>query len=156
MNRRTFHQPLRPEPPRTRAATPRPGRLASTGLAVITLTAALLLVWTAAAQAHVWVIPAMQRAYPASMPTTTQTIVLDAAKNEYQGVQVCLRGSQRSVRFTWGAGSDPLIVDNAKLFRVFYVKVTRPTSNLGSRAGWYPGPAGAHAPSARARRSPAG
>ena len=141
MNRRTLHRPPRPEPPSTRAATAaRPGRVLVAGLAVITLTAALLLVWAAAAQASVWVIPAMARAYPASKPKTTQTIVLDAARNEYQGVQVCLRGSQRDVRFTWGTGSDPLIVDNAKLFRVFYVKVTTPTSNLGSHPGWYPDP----------------
>ena len=31
-------------------------------------------------------------------------------------------------------------VDNAKLYRVFYVKVTTPTTKLGSRAGWYPDP----------------
>ena len=36
--------------------------------------------------------------------------------------------------------ADPLIRDNAELFRVFYVKVTTPTTKLGSRRGWYPDP----------------
>ena len=143
MNRRTLHRPPRPEPPRTRAATAaRPGRLLVAGLAVVTLTAALLLVWAAAAQASVWVIPAMARAYPTSQQPTNprESIAIDAARNEYQGVQLCLRGSARRVRISWTADSDPLITGNAQLFRVFYVKVTRPTTALGSKARWYPDP----------------
>ncbi len=141
MNRRTLHRPPQPEAPRTRAAE-RPGRFVVAGLAVITLTAALLLVWAAAAQASVWVIPAMARAYPTTpQPANArQSIAIDAARNEYQGVQLCLRGGQRKVRLTWSTDSDPLITANAQLFRVFYVKVTTPTTKLGSRPGWYPDP----------------
>ena len=39
-------------------------RLTAAGLAICPLTAALLLVWVAAAQASVWVIPTMGRAFP--------------------------------------------------------------------------------------------
>jgi hypothetical protein len=129
-----------PAPTRTRTLDARPTRLSAAGLALITLTAALLLVWAASAHASVWVIPAMSRAYPTSKPGAHQSIAIDAAGNEYQGVQVCLRGGQRTVRLSWSADSDPVIVGNAKLFRVYYVKVTRPTTNLGSRPGWYPDP----------------
>ncbi len=141
MNHRTPRRP--PEPPRTRAAAAtRPGRVAVAAMAVVTLTAALLLVWAAAAQASVWVIPAMSRAYPTTKPGSRQSISIDAAKNEYQGVQVCLRGGTRKVRFSWSADSSPLITDpaNTSLFRVFYVKVKTPTTALRSRAGWYPDP----------------
>jgi hypothetical protein len=141
MNRRTVSRPPRPEPPRSRAATAtRPSRLVVAGLAVVTLTAALLLVWAAAAQASVWVIPAMARAFPTTQPGPSQKVALDAAKNEYQGVQICLRGGERKVTLSWSTDSDPLITGNAELFRVFYVKVTTPTTKLGSRAGWYPDP----------------
>ena len=141
MNRRTLRRPPQPAPQRTRtAAVARPGRLAVAGLAIVTLTATLLLVWAAAAQASVWVIPAMSRAYPTTQPGARQSIAIDAARNEYQGVQLCLRGGDRRVRISWTADSDPLITANSELFRVFYVKVTTPTTRLGSRTGWYPDP----------------
>ncbi len=143
MSHRTPCRPPEPEPPKVRVATvTRPGRLAVATMAVVTLAAALLLVWAAAAEASVWVIPAMSRAYPTTKPGSRQSISIDAAKNEYQGVQVCLRGSNRKVRFSWSADSSPLITDpaNTSLFRVFYVKVTTPTTALRSRAGWYPDP----------------
>ncbi len=141
MNRRTLRRPSRPQPPRARtAAAPWPRRLIVAGLAVITVTAALLLVWAAAAQASVWVIPAMSRAYPTTQPGARQSISIDAAGNEYQGVQLCLRGADRKVRISWSTDSDPLITGNAQLSRVFYVKVRTPTTKLGSRAGWYPDP----------------
>ncbi len=127
-------------PPRVRIAVARPGRHAAFGLAAFTLGILLLLVWVTAAQASVWVIPAMARAFPTSKPGPRQSIAIDAAHGEYQGVQVCTRGSQRSVKFSWADGSDPYITANAELFRVYYVKVTTPTTKLGSRAGWYPDP----------------
>jgi hypothetical protein len=139
MNRRTLYRP-RPEPPRTRTLAARPGRLTVAGLGLVTLIAALLLVWTAAAQASVWVIPAASRAYPGSRPGPQTDIRIDAAQNEYQGVQVCLNGGQRTVRFSWSTGSDPVIVQNTKLQRVYYVKVTTPTSDMRSKKGWYPDP----------------
>ena len=126
--------------PRAQVVTARPGRLAAAGLAVIALTAALLLVWAAAAQASVWVIPAMSRAFPTTKPGLRQTIAIDAAGGEYQGVQVCLRGGDRKVRLSWSADSDPLVVASAQLSRVYYVKVTTPTTKLGSKPGWYPDP----------------
>ena len=55
-------------------------------------------------------------------------------------MQLCLRGGDRKVRISWSTDSNALLVDNAKLFRVFYVKVTTPTTKLGSHAGWYPDP----------------
>lgn len=139
MPRRMHRRPPRPAPPKTRTLA-KPSRLLMAGLAVVTLTAALLLVWTAAASAHVWVIPAMKRAYPQTKPGARQSIKLDAAGNEYQGVQLCLRGAQRKVRISWNVDSDPLITANARLHRVYYVKVTTPTTKLGSRRGWYPDP----------------
>ena len=141
--RRRVHSAPRPQapPPRVRTAVVRPGRHAAAGLAAFTLAIALLLVWAAAAQASVWVIPAMARAYPTTQAGAHQSVELDAAGGEYQGVQVCVRGSgDRKVRLSWSADSDPLIVANARLHRVFYVKVTTPTTKLGSRAGWYPDP----------------
>jgi hypothetical protein len=138
--RRSTGRPPQAAPARARTADARPGRLIGAALAVITLTAALLLVWAASAQASVWVIPAMARAYPGTKAGPTQKVTLDAAGGEYQGVQVCTRGAQRKVSLRWADGSDPLITGNAKLYRVYYVKVTTPTSHLGSRPGWYPDP----------------
>ncbi len=127
--------------PHTRVAVVRPGRLATAGVTFITLTAALLLLWTTAAQASVWVVPAANRAFPTTKAGSRQYVKIDAAGNEYQGVQVCLRGGgDHTATFTWGEGSDPLIVDNAKLHRVYYVTVKTPTTALGSRRGPYPDP----------------
>jgi hypothetical protein len=140
MHRRIARSGPSPAPPRTRTMAVRPGRLTAAGLTAVAVATVLLLVWAAAAQASVWVIPAMARAYPSTKADARQSIAIDAAGNEYQGVQLCLRGGDRKVRISWSADSDPLLVDNAKLFRVFYVKVTTPTTKLGSRAGWYPDP----------------
>jgi hypothetical protein len=140
MHRRTSPGGSPPAPPRTRAFAARPVRLPAVGLAAFTLCVALLLLWAAAAQASVWVIPAMARAFPSTTPGSLQSVKLDAAGNEYQGVQVCLRGADRKVKLSWSTDSDPLITANARLFRVFYVKVTTPTTKLGSRRGWYPDP----------------
>ena len=131
----------RPAPLRTRALAVRPARLTAAGLTLIALGIVLLLVWAAAAHASVWVIPAMDRAYPTTKPGLRQSIAIDAAGNEYQGVQVCLRGGgDHMATFTWSADSEPLIVANAKLHRVYFVNVTTPTTHLGSRRGLYPDP----------------
>jgi hypothetical protein len=119
----------------------RPARLTAAGLTLLTLSAVLLLLWAATAQASVWVIPAMSRAFPDTRAGSSQSIAIDAAGNEYQGVQVCLRGGgDHTATLSWVPGSDPLIVDNAKLHRVYYVNVTTPTTALGSRRGMYPDP----------------
>jgi hypothetical protein len=140
MHHRIQHgRPLQ-APPRTRVLTARPARLTAAGATLITILVVLLLVWAAAAEAAVWVIPAASRAYPSTKAGARQAINLDAAGNEYQGVQVCVRGADRKVRLSWAPDSHPLIVDNAELSRVFYVKVKTPTTKLGSRPGWYPDP----------------
>jgi hypothetical protein len=135
--------PPQSAPVRTRAVAAvaaKPSHALGVTLAAVTLTVALLLVWAATAQASVWVIPAMERAYPDTNAGSAQKIALDAAGGEYQGVQVCTRGSERKVSLSWSTDSDPLITANAKLYRVYYVHVTTPTSSLGSRPGWYPDP----------------
>ena len=138
---RTIRRAHPQEPARSRALAARPGRLTAAGLVLLTLSGVLLLLWAAAAQASVWVIPAMSRAYPDTPAGAQQSIAIDAAGNEYQGVQVCLRGGgDHTVTLSWASGSDPLIVDNAKLHRVYYVNVTTPTTALGSRRGMYPDP----------------
>jgi len=126
--------------PQARALAARPVRLAATGVALTTLALTLLLAWASVSEAAVWVIPAAARAFPTTKPGARQTIRIDAAGNEYQGVQVCVRGGARKVRFSWTEDSDPLIVDNAELSRVFYIRITTPTTALGSRRGWYPDP----------------
>ena len=130
-----------PLPPRSRTRAYRPARLTAAGLALLALAAALTLLFAVSAHASVWVIPTSSRVFPTTTPGARQTIALNAAGNEYEGVQVALRGGgDHSVSFSWGAGSDPLLVDNTRLHRVYYVKVTVPTAHLGSKPGWYPDP----------------
>ena len=115
-------------------------RLAAAAIAFI---AAALLLLAAAGSAHaaVWVIPATDRAFPNTPPGVSQTIAIDAAKNEYEGVQVVLNGdTDRTVTFSWSSDSDPLIVANTTLHEVWYVNITRPTTDLDERAGLYPDP----------------
>jgi hypothetical protein len=140
MHRRSQGRRPQQAPPRARTAAVRPARLTAAGAALTALVVVLLLAWAAVAEAAVWVIPAASRAYPSTKAGARQTISLDAAGNEYQGVQVCVRGGDRKVRLSWSTDSHPLIVDNAELSRVFYVKVKTPTTKLGSRPGWYPDP----------------
>ena len=120
--------------------TARPLRLAASAVA-FTSVALLLLVAAGAAQAAVWVIPATGRAFPGTPPGASQTISIDAARNEYEGAQVVLRdGGDHAVSFSWSADSDPLIVTNTILDQVYYVNVTQPTTDLRRRAGPYPDP----------------
>ena len=140
MHQRIHHGRPRQTAPRTRALAARPARLTAAGATFVTFLVVLLLIWAAVAEAAVWVIPAASRAYPSTKAGARQTINLDAAGNEYQGVQVCVRGANRKVRLSWTTDSHPLIVGNAELSRVFYVKVKTPTTKLGSRRGWYPDP----------------
>jgi len=78
---RTIRRAHPQEPARSRALAARPGRLTSAGLVLLTLSAVLLLLWAAAAQASVWVIPAMSRAYPETKAGSRQSIAIDAAGN---------------------------------------------------------------------------
>ncbi len=104
-------------------------------------TAALSLLLAAPAFAAVWVIPASSRAFPATPPGSGGTIAISAAGNEYEGVQVVVRGaSARQARLTWEAKSDPLIVEHTTLAQVYYVRVTKPSTDAGTKAGSYPDP----------------
>lgn len=137
------HHPsgTQPPPPRTRTLAIRPARLTAAGLALLALAAALSLLLAASAHAAVWVVPASERVFPGTSAGSSRSISINAAGNEYEGVQVALRGGEdHSVTFTWRTDSDPLIVDNTKLHRVYYVKVTTPTTALHSSPGWYPDP----------------
>jgi len=127
-----------------RALQIRPARLVAAALTF--LTAALLLLLAAgAAHAAVWVIPTTGRAFPDTNPTPAQTthpaIRIDAAGNEYEGIQVAVRnGTTHDVTLTWRRDSAPLIVASTILDRVAYVNVTSPTTAVGSHAGRYPDP----------------
>jgi len=125
---------------RTRAY--RPARLTAAGLTLFALAAALTLLFAASAHASVWVIPSSARAFPTTTPGARHEIALNAAGNEYEGVQVVLRGGGdgHAAVFSWSADSDPLITGNTKLHRVYYVHVTRPTTDLHAKAGYYPDP----------------
>ncbi len=130
-----------PPPLRAQTLSVRPARLTAAGLAFVAVTAALMLLLAASAHAAVWVIPASARAFPTTPAGVRDTIAIDAAGNEYEGVQVVVRGGgDHQVTFSWGAGSDALITANTALHRVYYVHVTRPTTDLHASAGYYPDP----------------
>jgi hypothetical protein len=114
--------------------------LAALALACLAALAAALAA-PPAAEASVWVVPATARVFPSTPAGARQTIAVQAAGNEYEGVQVALRGhGDHRVTFSWAPGSDPLVTDNTTLYRVGYVTVTRPTTDLGSKKGPYPDP----------------
>jgi hypothetical protein len=131
-----------PPPLRTRALVIRPFRLTAAGLTLFALAAALTLLFAASAHASVWVIPSSARAFSTTTPGTRHEIALNAAGNEYEGVQVVLRGGGdgHAAVFSWSSDSDPLITGNTRLHRVYYVHVTRPTTDLHAKAGYYPDP----------------
>jgi len=107
------------------------------------LAAALAVAFAAPPQARaaVWVIPATARAFPGTAPGKAQAVALNAAGGEYEGVQIVVRGAAaRDVTVSWKAGSDALITGNATLAEVKYVHVTHPSTDAGTKAGWYPDP----------------
>ncbi len=106
--------------------------------AVIALAPAAV---TAHAEAAVWTAPAGARIFPGTAAGSRQTVSLNAAGGEYEGVLIGLRsGSSRTVRATWLAGSDRLLTGNAQLHDVKFVRVKQPTTDSGARAGLYPDP----------------
>lgn len=109
---------------------------------LVALAAACFAGATAAtASASVWTIGGLQKAYPSSLPGRARTISLSLAGNEWRGAQIVIRGAAtRRVTFSWAAGSDSLLTQNSTLQLVGYVHITRPTSYVGSKAGWYPDP----------------
>ena len=82
----------------------RPARLTAAALTFVTAALLLLLV-AGAAHASVWVVPTTGNVFPGDGLPKAQTspqISIDAAGNEYRGVQVAIRnGSSQSVTFTW-------------------------------------------------------
>jgi len=83
------------------------------------------------ARAAVWVIPATARAFPSTAPGSAQTIELDAAGNEYEGVQVVVRrAAARNVQLSSSADSDALITDNATLSQVAWYPYPVPQANV--------------------------
>jgi hypothetical protein len=134
-------------PPRTRSA-----RASGRRTADLLLPAVLLLAVTAmaggltaalapAAGAEIWTTGAGTRIFPSTRPGLSTTIAISAARNEYEGVQVGLRGAwRRDVVVSWLSGSHSLLVSNSRLHEVKFVKVRRPTTRSGGRRGYYPDP----------------
>lgn len=114
--------------------------------AVALLSLALAFLGAAAfapqARAAVWTAPAQARVMPGQAAGTTQTIALSAAGNEYEGAIIGLRGgaNPHAASVTWSPQSDLLLMQNAQLDQVMFVKVSRPTTHTGKKAGLYPDP----------------
>jgi hypothetical protein len=93
------------------------------------------------ARAAVWTGSPERRVYPTTTPGTQHAASLAAAGGEYRGLIIGLRGStQRAVSVMWSADSDPLLVQNATLRRVAFVRISRPTTGTGAKPGLYPDP----------------
>jgi len=115
--------------------------LAALALAALTATAFAPAALVPTAHAEVWTTSSGVRIFSSAAPGLNQAISLSAARNEYEGVQIGLRGAwQRDAVVEWLPGSHPLLVTNSKLHEVKYVKVTRPTTSSGGAAGYYPDP----------------
>ena len=91
---------------------------------------------------QVWTLTSMDKAYPDSKPGSNQDIYVSAAGNEWEGAQIVVRSSlaTHDVTLAWDQASDQLLIDNSTLQRVGYVHITRPTTYLGSKPGYYPDP----------------
>jgi hypothetical protein len=101
----------------------------------------MLLVFVPAAQAAVWTARAETRVFPVTAAGKAQVANLTAAGGEYEGVIVGLRGAaKRPAVVTWSLGSDPLLTTNAVLDQVAFVRIRRPTTGTGAKAGLYPDP----------------
>jgi hypothetical protein len=122
---------------------PRHGTLLAAAVAVLTALAFLSAAATApSARASVWTASALTRVMPGTPAGGTQTIDLSAAGNEYEGAIIGLRGgaNPHDAAATWSPESDPLLVRNAQLDQVMFVRVSRPTTHTGKKAGLYPDP----------------
>ena len=125
---------------------PHPRGRRPTAAAVLLLTAAVLVLGFAAAapaaDAAIWTASAQARIMPGTPAGGTQTIDISAAGNEYQGAIIGLRGGAdpHDAMVTWSPDSDPLLVQNAELDQVMFVRVSRPTTHTGAKAGLYPDP----------------
>lgn len=89
----------------------------------------------------VWTTCELDRVFPTTKPGTAQTVSIAAAGGEYQGVIIGLNGAmQRTAVVTWSSDTDPLLLGNSVLDQVAFVHITHPTTDLGSKPGWYPDP----------------
>ena len=123
--------------------TERRARTRGARAAVLAFAAATLFLLVAASSAHaaVWVVPATGRAFPSTPPGTVTAVSMDAARNEYEGVQVAVSDLfPRQATFTWAEGGDPLITQNTLLHQVYNVDITQPTDGLSAGPGYYPDP----------------
>ena len=109
---------------------------------VVALGAAgALLVLVPTAWAAVWTASPGTRVFPSTRPGAQLAVTVRAAGGEYRGLIIGLRaGVQRHVSVTWSADSDPLLVQNAILDQVAFVRISHPTTGTGARAGLYPDP----------------
>jgi len=93
------------------------------------------------ARASVWTASGETRVFPSTAPTTSQTIAMTAAGNEYVGKIIGLHASvARHVTVTWADGSDPLLTANTVLDQVAFVHIKRVTTYSGAKPGLYPDP----------------
>ncbi len=121
---------------------------------VAALLGAAVAIFATAAPAHaaVWVVSSGAKIVPGSTPGTAgavspavpgpaASVSLSAARNEYEAAQIAVSGTaDRPVTVSWDATSDPLLVSSSQLFKVGYVRITRPSTGVGSRPGLYPDP----------------
>jgi hypothetical protein len=114
--------------------------LPATALAALTALAFLGAAAAPAASASIWTASSLARVMPGTPAGSAQTIDVSAAGNEYEGAIIGLRGgaNPHDVSVTWSPGSDPLLMQNAQLDQVMFVKVSRPTTHTGKKAGLYP------------------
>jgi len=122
-------------------AKPMMGRRVALGVSLTAFAAAcIVLGMVPVAQAAVWTAGPTARIVPSSVPGTSQTASVTAARGEFEGLIIGLRGgSARNVSVTWNAGSDPLL-SAAALDQVAFVHIRRPTSFVGAKPGLYPDP----------------
>jgi hypothetical protein len=125
-------------------------RMSAAAALLLTLVATAVLFAAAAAApaslsptaaAAVWTAPAGERIFPSTAAKARQTVALSAAGGEYEGALIGLRGGgTHTVRVSWAGGSHELLTRNTQLHEVEYVRVRRPTTDSGGRAGLYPDP----------------
>jgi len=105
------------------------------------VAAGALLTLAPAAGAAVWTAQAGTRVFPTTRPGSRVAVTLRVAGGEHRGFIIGLRGGvQRHASVTWTSDSDPLLVQNAVLDRVAFVRISRPTTGTGAKAGLYPDP----------------
>ena len=113
--------------------------VAVTGLALLLVVA--LLAVAPPARAAIWVTSPGTKVFPGTSAGAKQAITLSAAGGEYEGAIVAVRGAtSRTARLTWSDDTTQFLKDNAVLDQVKFVRISKPTTGLGSKPGLYPDP----------------